>query len=232
MTSKEVLRELEALGTEQYRKIYRRHGASDPVYGVSYANLEKLKKQIKVDQPLASELWASGVHDARILATMIADAAAMDGKALEAWAADVDNHVLADALAGVAARSPDARKKAEKWARAKGEAMGRLGWSTLGHLAARVDGLPDHFFESYLATIERDVHIRQNRIREAMNSALIAIGGRNDALAERALAVAERVGPVAVDHGETNCKTPDAVAYIRKMRERQRSRKAASGGRA
>jgi hypothetical protein len=29
-----------------------------------------------------------------------------------------------------------------------------------------------------------------------------------------------RIGPVEVDHGETACKTPDAVTYIAKLWER------------
>ena len=49
----DVLRELELLGTEQTRKIYRRHGVGENQFGVSYANLGKLKKRIKVNHALA-----------------------------------------------------------------------------------------------------------------------------------------------------------------------------------
>ncbi len=64
-----------------------------------------------------------------------------------------------------------------------------------------------------------------------MNNALIAIGGRNDELERQALAVAARIGAVHVDHGETNCKTPDAAAYIARTRQHQRLRRAASARR-
>jgi hypothetical protein len=84
--------------------------------------------------------------------------------------------------------------------------------------------LPDGFFEPYLARIERDIKTAKNRVRQAMNNALIAIGMRNDALEGCALAVAQAIGKVSVDHGQTSCKTPDASAYIRKGRERQRTR--------
>jgi 3-methyladenine DNA glycosylase AlkD len=69
---------LEALGTEQARKTYKRHGIEGDVFGVSYANLEILRKKIKVDHDLAQKLWASGNHDARILATMFADTVQID----------------------------------------------------------------------------------------------------------------------------------------------------------
>jgi hypothetical protein len=84
--------------------------------------------------------------------------------------------------------------------------------------------LPDAFFEPHLARIERDIHAEKNRVREAMNNALIAIGMRDDALEARALAVAQTIGKVHVDHGETGCKTPDALSYIRKGRDRHRAR--------
>ena len=56
--------------------------------------------------------------------------------------------------------------------------------------------------------------------RDAMNMAVILIGGRNDVLRKAALAAAKRIGKVEVDHGDTSCKTPDAGPYIEKMWER------------
>jgi 3-methyladenine DNA glycosylase AlkD len=43
------------------------------MFGVSYAALGKLKKQIKQEHALAEALWETGNHDARVLATMVAD---------------------------------------------------------------------------------------------------------------------------------------------------------------
>ena len=73
MTEKQVMQRLKRDGTAQNRKVYSRHGVQEPMFGVSYANLDKLRKQIKVDHELALKLWASGNHDAKVLATMIAD---------------------------------------------------------------------------------------------------------------------------------------------------------------
>jgi hypothetical protein len=55
-----------------------------------------------------------------------------------------------------------------------------------------------------------------------MNNAVIAIGGRNPALAAAATAAAGRIGRVEVDHGETGCKTPEAAAYIERIWARKR----------
>jgi 3-methyladenine DNA glycosylase AlkD len=227
-TAQDVLRELEALGTEQTRKTYRRHGIGGETYGVSYAHLGALRKRLKINHELARQLWDSGNHDARILATMIADATQADEPLLNAWAGDLRNHVLTDALVGFVAKTRDVHTWMERWLDSDGEWLARAGWHLLGQLAMNEQTLPDTFFEPYLVRIERDIHAEKNRVREAMNSALIAIGMRDDALEARALAVAKAIGKVQVDHGDTSCKTPDASGYIRKGRERQRSRASAS----
>ena len=225
-TAEALLQELESLGTEQTRKTYRRHGVGDNQYGVSYAQLGALKKRIKRDHALARQLWASGNHDARILATMIADPAQMDDALLDTWAASLHNYVETDAFAALAGASPTARACVERWTPADEEWPGSAGWQVLGHLAMNDATLPDSTFTPYLATIQRDIHTRKNRVRHAMNGALIAIGSRNAALEAAALAVAAAIGPVIVDHGETGCKTPDAAAYINKTRARQLARAA------
>ena len=226
MTSKNTLKQLKAMGTAQNRKVYGRHGIRGDLYGVSYANLKKLAKEIKIDQALAGELWASGNFDARVLATMVADPSSITKGAADAWARDLDNYAIVDAFSGLIAKSPHCQTKMEKWGRSKGEWTGRTGWSLLAHLAMSDTELPNSYFESHLATIENEIHTRKNRVRDAMNSAVIAIGIRNPKLEKKALAVAKRIGQVEVDHGETSCKTPDATAYIHKTLERKRKKRA------
>src|SRR3712207_2599512 len=106
---------LEALGTEQNRKTYARHGATENVFGVSYADLGKLQKEIKVDHDLACELWATGNHDARILATKVADPAALTAKDADAWIREAGNYIEMEAVGSLVARSPIARSRAEAW---------------------------------------------------------------------------------------------------------------------
>jgi len=220
MSATAVLRELERLGTEQTRKTYRRHGVKGEQYGVLYAPLGKLAKRLKIDHALAGSLWASGNHDARILATMIADPAATTGAELDKWIRDVDNYVLADALAGLASRTPVARKKMEKWTLSTHEWVGRIGWGILARLAMADSNLTDEDFERYLEEIEKRIRGSKNRVRDAMNMAVISIGLRGAALETKAVAAAKRIGKVDVDHGDTSCKTPDALDYIRKAKAR------------
>ena len=226
MTYTQVMKELKNMGTAQNRKVYGRHGVGQNMFGVSFANLNLLTKKIKTDQDLAVKLWESGNHDARILATMIADPEQINSSTLDAWAKALDNYVITDTFSSLAGKTPYARKKAEKWTRSKNEWIGRTGWSVLCRVAMSDEELTDNYFEPYLVTIESDIHMSKNRVRDAMNMAVINIGLRNAKLEQRAVAAAKRIGKVDVDHGETSCKTPDAIDYIKKTKS-YRAKKAA-----
>jgi 3-methyladenine DNA glycosylase AlkD len=226
MQLSEAMTRLERLGNEPTLKTYRRHGVKGPAFGVRYGDLYKLQKEIGVDHALAQGLWKSGNHDARILATLVADAESMSVKDLEAWHDDVDDYGLNDAVASVAARSNVARQVAERWRGAKAEYRSAAGWHVAGGLSAPDTGADDAWLRPLLAEIRAGIHAAPNRTRNAMNSVLISIGGYRPALRDEALAVAKAIGKVEVDHGDTSCKTPDAVEYIEKMAVRH-SKKAA-----
>jgi 3-methyladenine DNA glycosylase AlkD len=222
-----VMKELKSLGTAQNRKIYARHGAAEPMFGVSYKNLGALTKKLKRDHELACALWASGNHDARILATMIADPAQVDGRTAERWVKELGDHVACDAVARLVAASPVARAKAAKWISSKNEFLSRAGWNIVAHLANDDAELDDAFFAPLVPKIEASIHVAPNSLRYAMNMALICIGVRSAKLRSKVLAAAKRIGKVEIDYGETNCKTPDAAAYIAKTLAHRRQKAAA-----
>jgi 3-methyladenine DNA glycosylase AlkD len=224
MTLQEVVRELEGLGTAQNRRIYAKHGVGENMYGVSYADLEKLKKKIKVDHDLAVELWATGNHDARVLATKVGDPARLDSKTLESWVKSLRNYTETDAFVSIAGKSSHAKAKGEAWATSPKEWIGRAGWLLLASVANDEADLPDAYFEPLVETIEREIHTRKNRVRDAMIYALIGIGQRNERLEKSVAAATSRIGKVEVDHGETGCKTPDPVDYIRRIKARRAAR--------
>lgn len=49
MTVEEVLQKLEALGSEQTKKTFLRHGAREPFFGVRIGDMKKLMKEVKRD---------------------------------------------------------------------------------------------------------------------------------------------------------------------------------------
>lgn len=225
MLLEEVMQQLKEYGTEQNRKTYKTHGAKEPLFGVSFANLKLLKKKIKKDHDLAISLWATKNMDAMTFATMILDPKKVTTELLNKWVQEVDYYCLMDVLMTAICTSPIAIERMEEWTNSDDEWIGRAGWSLLANIAIKNKTLQDDFFSPYLEEIKENIHNEKNRKREAMNRALIAIGIRNEDLEQTAIEIAREIGKVQVDHGATSCKTPDAESYIKKARERAEKKK-------
>jgi hypothetical protein len=95
--------------------------------------------------------------------------------------------------------------------------VGSCGWTLTGRLADAAPELSDAIFAECLRTIEAKVKASPNRIRHSMMMALIGIGVRSPSLHTLAVEAARRLGQVEVDHGETNCKTPEPIGYMERM---------------
>lgn len=220
-----ILDELRSLGSEQTLKTYRRHGLEGEAFGVKYGDIEKLARRLRKRPDLASGLWKSGTHEARVLACKIADPNEFDRATFEPWVNAANRILIAD-LSSLIARSPDATELAALWTTPTQSENSRItGWCIVSALATRDETIPGGWFEPFLDRIATEMAEAPNRLRYALNGALISIGGRSDpALRDAALHIAKRIGKVEIDHGETGCKTPDATAYIRKMWDRRKAR--------
>ncbi|MCK6445353.1 MAG: DNA alkylation repair protein [Planctomycetes bacterium] len=212
----ETMRELERAGSAQTRKTYARHGAREPMFGVSFATLKTLVKRIGVDHELALALWETGNHDARSLAVKIADPARIRASELDRWARAASVRSCGAYVPMLAAESPHGTAKARDWLASSDPTLRAAAWTLIGLLANLDERAEDAWFAQRLARIEKSIHTAPNAERDAMNRALIAIGGRNAAMRVAATAAARRIGKVDVDHGDTACKTPDAESYIEK----------------
>lgn len=215
-TLAEAMAALEAAGSAQTKKTYLRHGAVEPLFGVSFATLKTLYKRIRVDHDLALALWATGNFDARNLAVKVVDPARMTIAELDRWARESMVRMCKGYVAAVACEGPHARSRAEAWLAAPDEPRRTMGWSLVGALAMCDPTVPDAWFDARLKEIERGIATAPNAVRYAMNHALLSIGCRDARLRKAATAAAKRIGPVEVDHGDTACQTPDAVASIDK----------------
>lgn len=219
MTLAQTMAALEQAGSEQTRKTYRRHGAREPLFGVSFATLKALLKKIGVDHELALALWDTGNYDARNLAMKIVDPARMTPAELERWAADGSTRICGGYVAAIACEAGHGYECAQRWLQSERVEMRAAGWSAVGALATHDLAVPDAWFAERLGDLERTLHTADNRQRDPMNQALIAIGCRDAALRAAATATALRIGKVQIDHGDTACKTPDAAVSITKAWE-------------
>jgi hypothetical protein len=127
-------------------------------------------------------------------------------------------------LSDLLARGSFANATMRTWMKSKEECHREMGYGILGvRLRDHPESISDADVEKILATIEKEIHRSPNWARYAMNGALISIGVFKPTLRKKAIEVAKRVGKVEIDHGETSCKTPDAVSYIEKASKRKRS---------
>jgi 3-methyladenine DNA glycosylase AlkD len=223
VTYTEVMKELSYRGSAQNVKVYRRHGANGDLFGVSFKDLRKLAKHIGKDHDLTLELWESGNIDAQLLAAMAADPEKLTSSTVNKWIEDVDYYVISDELAELISRSPIALEVMEQLIASPREYYRACGYTVLALALKNGVYVPDEDCRRYLRNIEAEIHDSANRARYAMNNAIIAIGVYNPALSAEAETTASRIGKVVVEHRDTSCKTPDAVAYIHKALERKKN---------
>jgi len=219
MTFDAAMAALEAAGTEQTRKTYRRHGASDPLFGVKYGDLRPLAKRIGTDHQLAQQLWASGNADARLLACMVADPTEVSEQELDVWLTDIETYFLVDTfVAQLAARVPGRLERAQRWIASDRDRTAQAGWDLMNLVALSADEVADDVFEAQLALIAERIEGYGNWTRRSASNTITGIGLRNDALEAAARETVAAMGPVEFDPGQTSCVMPDPIEYLDKTK--------------
>ncbi len=219
MTKEEVMKELESLGNPGTKKILIRHGAREPFHGVKVQDLKKIVKKIKKDHALSLELYETGNSDAMYLAGLIADESKITKSQLKKWAKQAYWYMLAEfTVPWVAADSPHGWDLGLEWIESKNEGIASCGWATISSwISIQLDEELDmKKIEELLKRAGKEVHDAQNRVRYVMNNYIIAVGTYIPKMTKKAQAIAEKVGKVQVNVGETSCKVPLAETYIQK----------------
>lgn len=224
MTAKQILAEIEPLGTEGYRRVLRNHGVTGPLYGVKIEELKKYEKAIKKDYQLALDLFDTGVYDAMYLAGLIADESKMTKKDLRLWLQKAEFSIAEFSVAWVAADGPHGWELAMEWIDSQDEKTGVAGWGTLSSLVAVKDDIDLDIpaLRKLLHRVVETIHEQPNKVRSKMNGFVIALGSYVSELTEESLRAGEKIGKVKVDVGNTSCKVPFAPDYIRKVADKGR----------
>ncbi len=221
MTLDQVMSELAAKGSEATKRLWIKHGAKEPFFGVKIADLKIIQKKIKGDQALALKLYATGNGDAQYLAGLVVDGRKMTAVQLQVWADTAAWNMISGTIVPcAAAEHPDGFALAQKWIDAKDENVAISGWRTLGALVTTLpdDQLPMKQFSALLDRVAKTLRASPDDVRSAMNGFMIAVGTYVAPLGDKAIATARKVGRVEVDVGDTECKVPDAETYILKCR--------------
>lgn len=194
-TCARALKELRALGERRNVEGMARFGIrAKIVYGVAKPKMDELARRIGKDHQLALDLWASGVHDARILAGMIDPPREVSSAQMESWVRDFDNWDVCDGTCcHLFVFAASVWKKAIAWSRRDPEFIKRAGFALMAYLAYRDKQATDAQFRRLLPLIEREAYDDRNFVRKAVNWALRNIGKRNLRLNRAASRAARRI---------------------------------------
>jgi 3-methyladenine DNA glycosylase AlkD len=195
MTANELLSHLKAHANAANVAGMSRYGiSSKDTLGVTLPLIRALAKQAGHNHELAAELWESGIHEARILASMVDEPARVTRRQMNAWARDVDSWDVCDQVCSNLFRyTPFAFSKAAEWAHARPEFVRRAGFSLMAGLAVKAKSAPDAQFEAFLPLIEEAATDDRNMVKKAVNWALRQIGKRNARLRKLAIERAEEI---------------------------------------
>ncbi|MCX6627734.1 MAG: DNA alkylation repair protein [Candidatus Solibacter sp.] len=215
MTAPEILAALRAQADPKNVAGMARYGISTAgTLGVSMPVIRRLARQAGRSHSLAAELWASGIHEARILATIVDEPARVTRRQMNQWARDFDSWDVCDqACQNLFRYTPFAWAMAAEWAGAKREFVRRAAFSLMAGLAVKAKGAPDEDFEALLPLIAAAATDPRNMVKKAVNWALRAIGKRNPHLRRAAIAAAENIR--AIDSPAARWISSDALRELR-----------------
>jgi 3-methyladenine DNA glycosylase AlkD len=190
----EIISQLKALAVPANISGMARFGINpNNTLGVSMPRIRQLGKR-KKDHDLALALWETGIHEARILASIVDQPALLTSQQMDSWTADFDSWDVCDQVCGnLYSRSPLAVEKALFWSKSDQEFVKRAGFALMAYIAVHGKKVPDTVFIQFLETIESSAEDDRNFVRKAVNWALRQIGKRGGELYQPALEVSRRL---------------------------------------
>jgi hypothetical protein len=225
MTLADIMADLEANGTAQTKKTWLRHGAREPIFGVKIEHLKTIQKKVKKNHQLALALYDTGNADAMYLAGLVAEPMKMTKAQLQKWVKAAYWYMLSGyTVPWTASESKFGRELALEWMDSKKEQISVAGWSTYGSL---ISVKPDDELDldeivELLDRVPREIAAAPNRTKYCMNQFVISVAAFVAPLLPKAKAVAKTLGKVHVDMGDTDCKVPEAAAYIAMLEDKGR----------
>jgi 3-methyladenine DNA glycosylase AlkD len=195
--------------------------------GLSVTELRGVAKELGRDHDLAAALWATGIHEARMLATLVDEPARVTEAQMDAWVADLGSWDLCDGACGnLFDRTPFWREKAVEWSARTPEFEKRAGFALMAWAAVHRKDEPDATFAAFLPIVEAEAADDRVYVRKAVNWALRQIGKRSRGLHPQALRAARRISKQ--DARSARWIASDAIRELESpaVRERIRARAA------
>jgi 3-methyladenine DNA glycosylase AlkD len=194
MQCADVLTRLRSLANPRNVEGMARYGISThDTLGITIYDLRKIAKEIGRDHALAIALWNSGIHEARILASYVAEPARATEALLERWVQDFDSWDVCDQVADFIARTPFVQAKIREWAERPEEFVKRAAFALICELSVHDQDATNEELARFFPLIARAADDERNYVKKAVNWALRNLGKRNRVLNRQAIATARAI---------------------------------------
>jgi len=193
--------------------------------GISVTDLRKLAKKIGRSHDLAAGLWDTGIHEARMLASMVDEPGRVTPQQMDRWARGFDSWDICDGCCGnLFDKTPFAHLKAIEWSRSEEEFVKRAGFSLMAELAVHDKSATDAEFARFFPAIKKGSTDDRNFVKKVVNWALRQIGKRNSRLNKKAIALAEKIAKL--NSGSARWIAADALRELKSADVKERFRTA------
>jgi 3-methyladenine DNA glycosylase AlkD len=218
----EIMDYLKSMANPESVKGMARYGINPELaYGVSIPTLRAIAKKAGRDHALAEKLWSSGIHEARILASMIDDHRHVTSEQMDRWARDFNSWDLCDQCCNNLFRKVKfAGNKAVAWSPRAEEFVKRAGFVLMACLAVHDKTAGNEEFLAYLPIIQNESQDPRNFVKKAINWALRQIGKRNTDLNRAAIESANEIG--RLNSGSAKWIAADAIRELTSQAVQQR----------
>jgi 3-methyladenine DNA glycosylase AlkD len=177
---KAVMQALKAAASAKFRAdMAPRYGiVTSKSLGVPMAKMQQVAKRLGRNHELATALWETGCYEARMVACMIDDPAAVTPAQMDRWRADFDNWAIVDTVCfKLFDQVPHAFRKINEWAALEDEFGRRAAFALLASAALHGRGSDADFMKG-LSLIEAAATDERNFVKKGVSWALRAIGGK------------------------------------------------------
>ena len=195
MEYEDILKQLKAMSNPRSVEGMARYGINpDNAYGVSVPDLRKIARKAKKDHALAQRLWSSAIHEARILASMIADPKMTTAEQMDSWVKDINSWDVCDQCClNLFVKTEFAYHKAQDWSKREEEFVRRAGFALMACLAVSDKKASDSQLEVFFPIIKEGATDNRNYVKKAVNWALRQIGKRNRSLNLKSIEIARDI---------------------------------------
>lgn len=221
----DILKKLKAKARPDQLEGMARFGISpERRLGVKVPDMRRIAKEKGKDHTLALELWKTGIPDAQIVASLVAEPEKLTEAQMESWVKDFNSWDVCDQVCmNLFDKSPLALKKINDWSQREEEFVKRAAYALIACVAWHDKEADDETFLRLFPAIKHGATDERNYVKKSVNWALRHIGKRNIDLNKAAIKLAEEIKQM--DSKAARWIASDALRELRSENVRKRLKK-------